>query len=157
MNRQAPIVPPITPPMLGLMGDSIGNVSDGEVAGGVVTVSIIIFVVELEIVTQLRYAVDVKEDVAQPCWIIVVVVPYTKCHSQHCPMPFAVHLAIASSEEHTKFVHSVDMAVAEMHDVASVHKESAEASQQPWTPRYVLVAQMAFEFGHVIEDSDKYQ
>jgi hypothetical protein len=45
------------------------------------------------------------------------------------------------------------MAVRGMHVVGMLQAEREEGSQQPWTPRRVLVAQMKEVLGHVIEDS----
>jgi hypothetical protein len=50
-------------------------------------------------------------------------------------------------------VQRIDMAVRGMHVVGMLQAEREEGSQQPWTPRRVLVAQMKEVLGHVIEDS----
>jgi hypothetical protein len=66
-----------------------------------------------------------------------------------------VHLRTSALVEQNASVHSVDMAVRGMHVVGMLHAESEDGSQQPWTPRRVLVAQMKEGLGHVIEDSGR--
>lgn len=64
-----------------------------------------------------------------------------------------MHFVIAELLEHAASVQAVDMAEAGMHVVGIVQASRDDGGQQPWTPRYVFVAQISFVLKQVIEDS----
>lgn len=77
-KTHAPIVPPTIAPTLGFEDEGREEFSVmvvGELSGIVVTVTVLASGADVGMAPGVRYAVEMKAEAAQPCCVMVVVVP----------------------------------------------------------------------------------